>query len=78
MHEKILYKNIKGGLQNIITKNNLVIAVLTLSLGLRFATGAILALAHADESASNNISVSAMDKQDQSIFTEFVSSSGDK
>jgi len=24
MHEKILYKNIKGGLQNMLTKKNLV------------------------------------------------------
>ncbi|MBG9732816.1 DUF3221 domain-containing protein [Paenibacillus alvei] len=60
-----------------ITKKNLVVAVLTLSLGLGVAAGATPALAHADESASNNISVSAMDKQDQSTFTGFVSSVGD-
>lgn len=59
------------------TKKNLVVAVLTLSLGLGFAVGATPALAHADESASNSISVSTVDKQAQSTFTGFVSSIGD-
>ncbi|MCY9762096.1 DUF3221 domain-containing protein [Paenibacillus alvei] len=60
-----------------ITKKNLVVAVLTLSLGLGFATGATPALAHADSSASNSTSVSTLDKQDQSTFTGFVSSISD-
>ncbi|MFL1676872.1 DUF3221 domain-containing protein [Paenibacillus dendritiformis] len=60
-----------------ITKKKLVVAVLTLSLGLGFTAGVTPTFAHADESASKRVSASSIDKLEPTTFTGYVISIGD-
>lgn len=60
-----------------MTKKKMVVAVLTLSLGLGFTAGVTPTLAHADESVSKRVSVSSIENQELSTFTGYVIFIGD-
>ncbi|NGP58468.1 DUF3221 domain-containing protein [Paenibacillus thiaminolyticus] len=60
-----------------ITKKKMVVAVLTLSLGLGFTAGVTPTFAHVDESASKRVSASSIDQLEPTTFTGYVISIGD-
>ncbi|MFW5438454.1 DUF3221 domain-containing protein [Paenibacillus apiarius] len=61
-----------------ITKKKVVAAATILTLGLGFTVGFTPAYAHSDESSSKSASISSIEKQEQSRFTGYIMSIGDK
>ncbi|MCY9516831.1 DUF3221 domain-containing protein [Paenibacillus apiarius] len=60
------------------TKKKVVAAATILTLGLGFTVGFTPAYAHSDESLSKSTPISSVEKQEQSPFTGYIMSIGDK